>query len=163
MYGQHDDMQDDPHLTPLSASSRPDQSAGDETEGMHLWRVIFEVDAPPPNAVGVDVKGPAIIGRSTALTGSLPDLDLQGFGAASNGISRRHAVLIPFEAGVYLVDLGSTNGTRLNGEALEAGRQYELRKGDLIELGRLKMVVRVLTRLIDSNASGYSTEVTLNM
>lgn len=35
----------------------------------------------------------------------------------------------------YLMDLGSTNGTFINGERIEDARYYELRKGDVITLG----------------------------
>lgn len=35
----------------------------------------------------------------------------------------------------YLMDLGSTNGTFINGVRLEDARYYELRKGDVITLG----------------------------
>jgi smad nuclear-interacting protein 1 len=35
----------------------------------------------------------------------------------------------------YLMDLGSTNGTFLNGERLEDARYYEMRKGDVMTLG----------------------------
>ena len=35
----------------------------------------------------------------------------------------------------YLMDLGSTNGTFLNGVRLDDARYYELRKGDVITLG----------------------------
>jgi smad nuclear-interacting protein 1 len=35
----------------------------------------------------------------------------------------------------YLMDLGSANGTFINGERLEEARYYELRTGDVITLG----------------------------
>uniref|UniRef100_A0A7S2K9N1 FHA domain-containing protein n=1 Tax=Leptocylindrus danicus TaxID=163516 RepID=A0A7S2K9N1_9STRA len=35
----------------------------------------------------------------------------------------------------YLMDLGSTNGTFINGQRLEEARYYELRKKDVITLG----------------------------
>ena len=47
-------------------------------------------------------------------------------------ISRRHAVLRKTEDGVVLIDQGSTNNTRLNGEKLVPGREYVLSAGDLV-------------------------------
>jgi len=41
-------------------------------------------------------------------------------------------------------DLNSTNGTRINGYKLDAGRAYRLRNGDELELGRLRLVVMVV-------------------
>ena len=35
----------------------------------------------------------------------------------------------------YLIDLGSANGTHLNGEKLKKARYYELRHQDVITLG----------------------------
>jgi hypothetical protein len=59
------------------------------------------------------------------------------------GVSRRHAVLQRAEDGLWLVDLGSTNGTRCNGAVLEAHVQVPLRPGDEVTLGRwTRLVVR---------------------
>lgn len=55
------------------------------------------------------------------------------------GISRRHAVIRRLPNGLVLVDLDSSNGTKLNGELLEPNRPYPLRSGDSITLGDLKM------------------------
>ena len=34
--------------------------------------------------------------------------------------------------GLYLLDLNSTNGTYLNGEIIESGRDYKLEEGDMV-------------------------------
>jgi len=47
-------------------------------------------------------------------------------------VSRRHAEIRKTEEGVLLVDQGSTNGTRLNGEKVVPGREYVLSAGDLV-------------------------------
>ena len=36
---------------------------------------------------------------------------------------------------LYIIDLESTHGTRLDGKRIEVGRYYELRDGDVIKLG----------------------------
>ncbi len=64
-----------------------------------------------------------VIGRGTAC-----DLAL-----ASPAASRRHAEVLPREGDWYVRDLGSTNGTFLNGERL--GAERELRPGDAIQIG----------------------------
>ncbi|GMH95327.1 hypothetical protein TrVE_jg9082 [Triparma verrucosa] len=38
----------------------------------------------------------------------------------------------------YIIDLESTNGTWLNGEKIDGGRYYELKKGDVIRFGESK-------------------------
>lgn len=50
-------------------------------------------------------------------------------------ISRRHATLRPEGAGWVITDLGSSNGTFLNGQRLKPGTAYPLKPGDKILLG----------------------------
>ncbi len=50
-------------------------------------------------------------------------------------VSRFHARLTVIEEGCFLTDLGSANGTRVNGEELEPRAERKLRDGDRIELG----------------------------
>lgn len=52
------------------------------------------------------------------------------------GISRRHAALLQQGTSLWLLDLGSTNGTELNGTTVEAWQKLQLQSGDEITLGR---------------------------
>lgn len=54
-------------------------------------------------------------------------------------VSRRHVEFAVSRTGLKIRDLGSKNGTRVNGLALT--RQAELAHGDTIELGRAKVNV----------------------
>lgn len=64
-----------------------------------------------------------VIGRSSKAAVRLED----------DGVSRQHAKLLLGEAGIVnLVDLGSTNGTYLNGSPIDVAL---VREGDRIELG----------------------------
>jgi len=78
-----------------------------------------------------------IIGRSDARTEDAPDLDLAPFGAAEQGVSRRHAAIRREEESLILVDLGSTNGTYLNGQRLIPHQPRVLRDGDEVRVARL--------------------------
>jgi pSer/pThr/pTyr-binding forkhead associated (FHA) protein len=129
-------------------------------QGIQNWRIVLEIEAPPPNAIGLDVKWPCSIGRSDLQTKVQLDIDLMPFDGEFHGVSRRHAALLPHDTGLILVDIGSTNGTWVNGICLTAGQQYLLKRGDLLEFGTLKVTVRTLSRLEESHASGYSTIVT---
>ena len=57
------------------------------------------------------------------------------------GISRRHAELRPQNGGWIVSDLGSTNGSRVNGQTL--GSPRPLRAGDRLELGSTEIVFDV--------------------
>jgi hypothetical protein len=73
------------------------------------------------------------IGRGRAGTDSGADLH----GAADDpALSRLHAVLARQDDGSYTIeDVGSTNGTELNGEALASNTPVVLGDGDRIQLG----------------------------
>jgi 3',5'-cyclic-nucleotide phosphodiesterase len=108
--------------------------------------VIFLVGTtPPPTTLGLDVRQELIIGRSDTDTDAPPGLDLAPYLAADQGVSRQHAVLIPMSEGLYVSDLGSKNGTWINGEFLEPGSRHQLEPGDVVELGLLRLVVRSIT------------------
>jgi pSer/pThr/pTyr-binding forkhead associated (FHA) protein len=54
--------------------------------------------------------------------------------------SRLHAVLERFPAGWCVSDLGSSNGTRVNGERIWAARR--LRNGDEVRIGQTRLIFR---------------------
>jgi hypothetical protein len=70
-----------------------------------------------------------------------PDLDLTPYKAFDNGVSRLHAVIRHTETGVMLVDLGSSNGSYINGIRILPHIEHPLRHGDILALGKLKMQV----------------------
>lgn len=70
------------------------------------------------------------LGGNPLVIGRLPECDVV---LADGNVSRRHAEIRPHGDGWVLADLGSTNGTRLNGFRLTAPR--ELRSGDEIAMG----------------------------
>jgi pSer/pThr/pTyr-binding forkhead associated (FHA) protein len=73
------------------------------------------------------------IDRDRLVIGRGGDADLA---IAEPTISRRHAAIEREGDGFTLEDLGSTNGTRVNGRRETRAR---LRDGDEIELGRLQL------------------------
>lgn len=57
------------------------------------------------------------------------------------GVSRLHAKIMRVESMLYLLDLNSTNGTYLNGEQIESGRDYLLEKGDIVAFSQIEFYV----------------------
>ncbi len=80
-----------------------------------------------------------VFGRMDTATKTLPDMDLTPFGAQEKGVSRLHAELQRSEESLMLVDLGSVNGTHLNGQRLAPNQPRILRDGDEVRLGKLVM------------------------
>ncbi len=79
------------------------------------------------------------IGRVSEGQSILPDIDLTPFDAYSQGVSRLHATLRVSGERIILVDLGSSNGTRLNNQKVQSHREYDLHHGDIVSLGRFKL------------------------
>ena len=74
------------------------------------------------------------------------DVDLTPYGAVEMGVSRQHAKLTHQSATVMVQDLGSVNGTYLNGVRLVPHQPRVLRDEDELCLGRLTLRVSFLTR-----------------
>ncbi len=78
-----------------------------------------------------------VLGRADDNSPQKPDMDLTAFGALEKGVSRIHAAIHRSEDTLTLVDLGSANGTHLNGQRLVPDQPRVLRDGDEIRLGKL--------------------------
>jgi pSer/pThr/pTyr-binding forkhead associated (FHA) protein len=100
-----------------------------------------------PGQIALTINGapqPVILeGRSEYILGRegheqvVVDLNLNPFGAREKGVSRVHAALRRDQSQVLLIDLGSTNGTRLNGRTVAAHQAVKVASGDEIRLGKL--------------------------
>jgi hypothetical protein len=73
--------------------------------------------------------GPWIIGRSAASRLVIANLT----------VSRRHAVLERTDEGIEVRDLGSLNGTWINGWRID---RATLRSGDTLQIGEVRVVLR---------------------
>ncbi len=71
----------------------------------------------------------------------LPDVDLSEFEAYTQGVSRLHAAIKVGSQRVSIMDLGSANGTRVNGQKIVPHVDYPVKHGDLIALGKLKIQI----------------------
>ncbi|HLV36707.1 MAG TPA: FHA domain-containing protein [Spirillospora sp.] len=78
-----------------------------------------------------------IIGRADDDRLRQPDIDLNLYQAYEHGVSTLHAVIELTDEGVQIVDIGSTNGTWVNGRRLVPNQLYPLNDDDEIRFGRL--------------------------
>ena len=81
------------------------------------------------------------LGRSAEGQPIVPDVDLSPHNAYAHGVSRLHAAIKLVNNRIVLVDLGSSNGTYLNGVRLTPYIETLVAHGDLISLGKLKLQV----------------------
>lgn len=81
------------------------------------------------------------LGRITEGQPIMPDVDLSPFNAYANGVSRLHAVIKREGEKATIIDLGSSNGTYINGNRIIPHAEQPVNHGDLIYLGKLKFQV----------------------
>ena len=133
---------------PFRRPSPPDPDATyrpvpHDDETLPVWRLYFEPISNPGPGLGLDVNGEAVLGRE----GGAPDIvDLTPYNADELGVSRRHLMLRPTETKLYVLDMGSTNGTRRNGLDIGVNTPYGLANGDILSLGGLEFVVCIVQR-----------------
>jgi hypothetical protein len=84
-----------------------------------------------------------IVGRSTEGSAMAPDVDLKDRKGADLGVSRLHLTIHydPENHAVLVSDLGSANGTFINGQRLMAKEVRVLRHGDELRLGKLVLAI----------------------
>lgn len=79
------------------------------------------------------------IGRVSEGQSILPDIDLTPYEAYSQGVSRLHATLKIRGEDLLIIDLGSSNGTRINNNKVAPHEEKEVLHGDVIALGQFKI------------------------
>ncbi len=113
------------------------EAGGDKLDAEHI---IFLHVMGHDDPITVQVNVQIVLGRiSDEAGGDKAHLNLDGYGAESLGISRRHALLSRDEIRLHLSDLGSTNGTFLNGQRVGENAYAVVRDGDEIRLGQMTM------------------------
>ena len=83
------------------------------------------------------------LGRAIEGQSIIPDLDLTPYNGYEKGVSRLHAS-IKIEADLVTVtDMGSANGTWVNGSKLLPNQSQTIAHGDLLTLGKLQTQVLI--------------------
>jgi hypothetical protein len=108
--------------------------------GIKADRIIFVIPSSG-RRLNVELGQPISIGRADTRQGIWPEVDLTLDEGAEKGVSRKHAIVRSSDEGVVLVDLGSTNGTRVNDRRLPPERPHLLSNGDTVRFGNLLVQV----------------------
>lgn len=111
---------------PSSATPAPEATPG-RLEGVFAWALTIE-GGPQTGLTYVLGPGNTITGRGGDCSIFLPDVT----------VSREHARFSVDANGLSMTDLGSTNGTYVNGIRHEAGM---LAEGDLLIIGKFHLRV----------------------
>jgi pSer/pThr/pTyr-binding forkhead associated (FHA) protein len=95
----------------------------------------------PGREVELPLVKPIRLGRMDPVQSIYPEIDLTDDLALAYGVSRRHACIYRHGNDVEVEDLGSINGTLLNGKRLAPYIPEPLKDGDQLQLGKLLIEV----------------------
>lgn len=121
----------------LDKVTPPDPTKGLGTGPLAISLEIGEVK----RALQIPLSKPIHMGRIDPNGNIFPEVDLTYDGGAEKGVSRRHARILKKNQSIYIEDLGSSNGTFVNGEKLMPYFPEQISDGDAIRLGRLQIKV----------------------
>ncbi|MBQ9004538.1 MAG: FHA domain-containing protein [Eggerthellaceae bacterium] len=94
------------------------------------WNLSVEKGPKELRGVSIVVRGPVVVGRS-------PNADIV---IAAGYVSARHARFTLMGANLFVEDLGSTNGTAVNGQVIEG--PTSLKSNDVVNVGDVAIRVR---------------------
>jgi hypothetical protein len=87
--------------------------------------------------IHLDIGDDLLIGRKDNARGIFPDVDLGLDGGYDAGVSRRHAILAHHQNIYTIEDLGSANGTFVNGRRLAPQTPTTIEHSDELRCGTL--------------------------
>lgn len=126
----------------LAAIDAMKQAEGAAIGGGVRPNMVIRVEISGTKPFLLRPKQEIIFGRKDPATGTSPDVDMTPYAGYRMGVSRRHAAIRKMEdARLYLWDLGSANGTFLNGTRLTSYRPHLLHHGDEVRLSQISFKV----------------------
>ncbi|NOH10200.1 MAG: FHA domain-containing protein [Chloroflexi bacterium] len=108
------------------------------------WELLLFPNKSNELPVRLRVLGDFTIGRAKGPKS--PDLDLSPLGADAQGVSRSHAAIHATPDALFLVDLGSTNGTYYKARKLKTGDPVELHERGSVAFGSLVFSIARMQR-----------------
>lgn len=125
--------------TPKKATSTTRRVTGPLDQAMP-WVLELRI-VGTASVIQLRVSEHMTIGREDPDRAIRPDINLSPYDAHIQGVSRKHAEMQAVANTIMIKDLGSANGTQLNGLTLKAHQPYRLRHGDELTFGRLQVQV----------------------
>lgn len=110
-------------------------------ESEEAWASLHLMDTG--QVLPLSARNEFTMGRVSEGQPIMPDIDLSPYQAYAAGVSRLHAVIKRTGSRIIFMDLGSANGTYINGKRLSPNVEQILNHGDVVALGKLKMQILV--------------------
>ena len=132
-------------------ASRPEPPAPPAEPAPPVTKPPAAPSVPAPGRLVAKPSGTEIVlpampeircGRYDSVTGTHPDVDLAPFDTKRT-TSRRHAKIVREEGRLFVFEeIGTANGTFVNGTRIATGAKVEVRDGDEIRFGGAAFVLR---------------------
>jgi len=124
-----------------TATHIPSPPRSYQPAGVDAWGSLHLLDTG--QVLPLTGRSEFTLGRVSEGQPIMPDIDLSPYQAYASGVSRLHAVVKRDGPRVVLMDLGSANGTYINGKRLTTNIEQVLNHGDIVALGKLKIQVLI--------------------
>lgn len=124
-----------------TASNKNTTTPTGSSHGANAWVSLHLLDTG--QVLPLSSQNEYTMGRISEGQPIMPDIDLSPYQAYAAGVSRLHAVIKRKNAQIIFMDLGSANGTYINGKRLPSNVEYSINHGDIVALGKLKIQVLV--------------------
>jgi hypothetical protein len=109
------------------------------------WRITLTSAADSNKLIALELHGDVTLGSSDVPDSEL-DINLLDMEGKERSVSGQHVKLRPGKDRLFVLDLGSRNGTFSNGVPIAHSSAYALQDGDLLTLGRLHLRVKIVQR-----------------
>jgi hypothetical protein len=123
------------------SSKRKTGELSHPVEGDNAWANLHLLDTG--QVLPLSSRNEFTMGRISEGQPIMPDIDLSPYQAYAAGVSRLHAVIKRSGMTILFMDLGSANGTFVNGTRLSPNIEQTLKHGDIISLGKLRIQVLI--------------------
>jgi hypothetical protein len=110
-------------------------------DGQDSWGSIHLLDTG--QVLPLTSRNEFTLGRISEGQPIMPDIDLSPYQAYAGGVSRLHAIIKRDGDRILFMDLGSANGSYINGKRLQPNAEQYINHGDIVALGKLKMQILI--------------------
>lgn len=114
-----------------------------------VWQVVMRPNDGSGRELWLALQTDVVLGmfRENGTEEPVADVVLNDWGGLAAGISRRHLLLRPSARKLHAFDLGSTNGSTINGVKMHPQSAYPLKSDGVLTLGTLTISVPAVTRI----------------
>ena len=119
----------------------PSRDVTQAFEGSDAWGSLHLLDTG--QMLPLSARNEFTMGRISEGQPIMPDIDFSPYQAYAAGVSRLHGVIKRDGPRIVFIDLGSANGSYVNGKRLASNVEQVINHGDIVALGKLKMQILI--------------------